>query len=146
MDGLREGARVRAATRGARKEEARTAAAKCAIKMVSDAKIGAEKMIRTCEQKVQSSIAQAKGIESIGSAKAKGILAESEAEKLGAQSMKAARLHEIELKRLETLEKLASNGNMMLTGKRAAQVMDYLAPIGEDKASAFTSRMREDEV
>ena len=60
--------------------------------------------------------------------------------------MKAARLHEIELKRLQILEKLASSGNMMLTGKRAAQVMDYLAPTGEDKASAFASRMREEEV
>ena len=35
---------------------------------------------------------------------------------------------------------------MMLTGKRAAKVMDYLAPTGEDKASEFAEQMRSDEV
>ena len=130
----------------ARQEQAKTEAAKRAIKLVSDAKIGAEKTIREAEQRVDSSLAQARGIESIGASKAEGIIAESEAEKLGAKSMKAARLQEVELDRLAILEKLASSGNMMLTGKRAAKVMDYLAPTGEDKASEFAEQMRSDEV
>ena len=70
----------------------------------------------------------------------------SEAEKLGATSMKAARLQEVELERLGILEQLAGSGNMMLTGQRAAQVMDFLAPTGLDKASAFTTKMMSDEL
>ena len=38
------------------------------------------------------------------------------------------------------------SGNVMLTGGRAAQVMDYLAPTGMDKATAFANSMRTDEV
>ena len=139
-------ARSRVTEAEARQEKARTTAAKRAIKLVSDAKIGAEKTMREAEQKVDSSMARARGIQSTGKAKAEGIIAMSEAEKLGATSMKAARLQEVELERLGILEQLAGSGNMMLTGQRAAQVMDFLAPTGLDKASAFTTKMMSDEL
>ena len=60
--------------------------------------------------------------------------------------MKEARLQEVELERLEILNQMATSGNVMLTGGRAAQVMDYLAPTGMDKATAFANSMRTDEV
>lgn len=142
----RASARSRVTQARAVQEKAKTKAAEHAIKIVSDARIGAEKTIYSAEQHAASCTAQAKGILSAGEAEAKGILAVSDAEKLGAQSLKAARLHEVELDRLKILEKLVTSGNMMLTGSRAAQMMDYLAPTGEDKASQFVAQMRTDEV
>ena len=139
-------ARSRVTEALARQEQAKTAAANYAIKIVSDAQIGAEKTMRDAEQKVDSCLARARGIESTGKAKAEGIIALSEAEKLGATSMTAARTQEVELERLRVLKQLAGNGNMILTGQRAAHVMDFLAPTGEDKATAFTTRMMSDEV
>jgi len=60
--------------------------------------------------------------------------------------MKEARLQSVELERLNILQTMATKGNVMLTGKRAEQVMDYLAPTGEDKASSFVAAMRTDTI
>jgi|TARA_B110000091_G_C13435783_1_gene317938 hypothetical protein len=129
-----------------RLQKAQTNSAKRAIKIVNDAMIGSEKTIRKAEQEVQGAMAQAKGIRSIGNSKASSIIAEMEAEQLGSKSMKAARLQEVELERLDILNTMATKGNVMLTGARAAQVMDYLAPTGADKATSFANEMRTDTV
>ncbi len=129
-----------------RLQKSETTSAKRAIKIVNDATIGAEKTIRAAEQEVQGAMAQAKGIRSIGQSKSFAIIAEMEAEEMGAESMKEARLQEVELERLEILNTMATTGNVMLTGKRAAQVMDYLAPTGQDKATEFVASMRSDTV
>ena len=140
-------ARSRVTQAEARQEEAKTTAAKRAINLISDARIQAEKTMREAQQKVDSSLAKARAIESTGNAKAAAIIADSEAEKLGATSMRSARLQEVQLERLRILNSLAKNGNMMLTGERAARVMDFLAPTGQDKASEYrNSQPMSDEV
>jgi hypothetical protein len=128
----------------AKLQKAQTVSARKAINEVNNAMIRAEQVVRSAEQALQSAVAQAKGIRSVGDSKASAILAEMEAEQLGSKSMKAARLQEVELDRLNILNSMATKGNVMLTGARAAQVMDYLAPTGADKASSFASDMRTD--
>lgn len=106
---------------------AETTAAKEAIQVVNEARINAERRLTQAQQEKTAAEARARGIMAVGAAKAAAISADMEVETECADSIQKSRNFEIEESRLEVLEQLANNGNMVITGQRAAGVLDFVS-------------------
>ena len=124
----------------AAKRDAKTLAEKHMIETTLRAEYKANEQLVAAKQRLATAKLDGESMVSVAKSKAAGILAESDAEALASAQLEEARQHEIELKRIQVMRRLAANGKMVITGKTGEDVLKFVSPgTSLDKTHTFTT-------
>ena len=128
----------------AQKRDAVTGAEKYKIQEIEKSRYEVKQLLVQADQTLKTKTLEAKAIVAIAKSESDGIKARADAEAVASEQMEEARQHEIQLGRLKTLGKLASSGNMVITGESGERILSLIAPgSGDDKVKVYLGQWME---